>query len=68
MPLTATPLAAPTSYRNPISAFIHGFMHGPVGRRRYMRQEKDMRNGLEEDRVDSMIDDSFPASDPPSTY
>ena len=56
------------SFSNPISAFIHGFLHGPVGRRRYMRQEKKLRNDMEDHRVDSMIDDSFPASDPPSTY
>ena len=51
-----------------IRAFVDGFLHGPVGRRRYLRAEKRLRHGLADERIDSMIDDSFPASDPPSTY
>lgn len=51
-----------------VRAFVHGFMHGPVGRARYLRAEKKLRNDLDDDRIDIMIGDSFPASDPPSTY
>lgn len=32
------------------------------------RQEKEMRRHLSEQQIDCMVKDSFPASDPPSTY
>lgn len=31
-------------------------------------QEKAMRENMSQRKLDKMIDDSFPASDPPSTY
>ncbi|MDP9128098.1 MAG: hypothetical protein M3N08_07570 [Pseudomonadota bacterium] len=30
--------------------------------------EKELRESLSEKEIDTMIEDSFPASDPPSTY
>ncbi len=51
-----------------IRSFVHGFLHGPGARKPLMRQEKRLRSEMDHDRIDSMIDDSFPASDPPSTY
>lgn len=30
--------------------------------------DRDLRNHLSEQQVDKMVRDSFPASDPPSTY
>ncbi|EGF93523.1 hypothetical protein ABI_19630 [Asticcacaulis biprosthecium C19] len=51
-----------------IRSFIDGFLHGPVGRKPYLRAEKKQMNDLNEDQIDSMIDDTFPASDPPGTY
>ena len=32
------------------------------------RKDKSLRDRMSEDQLDCMIDDSFPASDPPSTY
>ncbi|MFZ4540822.1 MAG: hypothetical protein ACOYNL_03290 [Rickettsiales bacterium] len=37
-------------------------------KRQYIRKEKRMRNEMHERQIDMMICDSFPASDPPSTY
>ena len=33
-----------------------------------IRQEKQMRDKLSEKKIDRIVEDSFPASDPPSTY
>ena len=33
-----------------------------------LHQEKELREQLTEREIDHMIEDSFPASDPPSTY
>ena len=51
-----------------IRSFFDGFLHGPVGRNKYLRAEKKQMDNLNEDQIDSMIDDTFPASDPPGTY
>lgn len=32
------------------------------------RQDKKLRENLDESQIDQMVMDSFPASDPPSTY
>lgn len=32
------------------------------------RKDKDLRNNLNEKQIDKMVQDSFPASDAPSTY
>lgn len=32
------------------------------------RKDKKIRNNMTDYKLDNMIDDSFPASDPPSTY
>lgn len=37
-------------------------------RRKTLREEKHQRENLSEKQIDKMVMDSFPASDPPSTY
>ena len=32
------------------------------------KEEKALRENLSETQIDTMVEDSFPASDPPSTY
>ncbi|MBN8531289.1 MAG: hypothetical protein J0L97_05450 [Alphaproteobacteria bacterium] len=34
----------------------------------YLHEEKKQRENLSEKQIDNMLKDSFPASDPPSTY
>ena len=51
-----------------IKSFVHGYRHGPTTHRRMMRTDKKVRNELDENQVDAMGENSFPASDPPSTY
>ena len=50
-----------------ISAFLTGFFR-TTPTRTCLRADKKLRDNLDEDQIDSMIDDSFPASDPPSSY
>jgi hypothetical protein len=50
-----------------VTSFLNGFFR-VTPHKTTMRREKKIRDGLDDDQVDSMIDDSFPASDPPSTY
>lgn len=33
-----------------------------------VRRDREMREHLSERQIDKMVEDSFPASDPPSTY
>lgn len=49
-----------------LQSFMQGFKH--VSRKRCNKHAKKMRATLSEETIDSMIEDSFPASDPPSTY
>ena len=51
-----------------IRSFVRGFMHGPTTHRRMMRTDKKVRQELDENQVDAMSENSFPASDPPSNY
>lgn len=51
-----------------VRAFFKGFFGGGTPHSTVIRHEKRLRDGLDEGQVDAMIDDSFPASDPPSTY
>ncbi len=51
-----------------IAGFVSGFLGGGTPHRTVMKHEKRLRDNLGEGQVDAMIDDSFPASDPPSTY
>ncbi len=50
-----------------VSAFLTGFFR-TTPTRTCLRADKKLRDNLDEDQIDSMIDDSFPASDPPSSY
>ncbi|UDF04112.1 hypothetical protein [Asticcacaulis sp. AND118] len=49
-------------------AFCDGFMHPQRTLKRCQREDRAVRNNLCEDQVDNMVEDTFPASDPPSTY
>ncbi len=57
-----------TSLITVIASFFKGFFGGGTPHRTMMRHDKRLRDNLGEGQVDAMIDDSFPASDPPSTY
>ena len=50
-----------------VTAFLTGFFR-TTPKRTCLRADKKMRDDLDEGQIDSMIDDSFPASDPPSSY
>ncbi len=51
-----------------IRSFVKGYRDGPATHRRMMRIAKTVRKNLDENQVDAMGENSFPASDPPSTY
>jgi len=50
-----------------VRAFLDGFL-GYVSRKQCNRADKKMRKCLSERQIDDMLRDSFPASDPSSTY
>jgi|GEM_PF-1194017 len=50
-----------------VTAFLTGFFR-TTPHRTQLRHDRKLRDNLDEDQIDSMIDDSFPASDPPSSY
>jgi hypothetical protein len=50
-----------------VTAFLTGFFR-TTPTRTCLRADKKLRDNLDEGQIDSMIDDSFPASDPPSSY
>jgi hypothetical protein len=56
--------------KSPIQSFIDGFNAKPRQQPHHPRLQEDkrMRDNLDEDKVDEMVDDTFPASDPPATY
>jgi len=39
-----------------------------MSRRECVHADKEVRAHLSEKQIDNMVEDSFPASDPPSTY
>lgn len=52
-----------------IDAFIEGWLSGaPKPRKEVLEEDKALRDQLSNKQVDKMVADSFPASDPPSTY
>ena len=54
-----------------VITFINGFFTGFFRRTPHttvIRDDRRMRDNLNETQIDAMIDDSFPASDPPSSY
>jgi hypothetical protein len=54
-----------------IRDIIHAFFEGLKGQtlhKNCIHAEKELRENLDEKQIDKMIKDSFPASDPPSTY
>ncbi|MFT4074503.1 MAG: hypothetical protein QM647_03160 [Asticcacaulis sp.] len=61
----------PASTLDILSTFVTSFLTGFFRRtptRTCLRADRTLRNNLDESQIDSMIDDSFPASDPPSSY
>jgi hypothetical protein len=48
-------------------AFQAGWKNQPL-KRDCVRKDKRIRTYLNEKQIDKMLEDSFPASDPPSTY
>lgn len=52
--------------RNIAKSFVDGLNH--ISRKRCIRKDKKLREALSEKQIDKMVSDSFPASDPPSTY
>lgn len=53
-----------------IRSFVDGFNDKPRPQPHQPRlqEEKQLRNDLDEDKIDKMVDETFPASDPPATY
>jgi hypothetical protein len=51
-----------------IAAFIEGWTHVDSTQNSIHRREKKLREQLDEKQIDKMVEDSFPSSDPPSTY
>lgn len=51
-----------------VRAFCDGFLHPTRSLKRCQREDRAVRDNLGEDQVDTMLEDTFPASDPPSTY
>lgn len=48
--------------------FLFHHCYGKTHRLSPCHKDKLMRSRLDEDQIDHMVEDSFPASDPPSTY
>ncbi|GEM_PF-6310652 len=53
---------------NLIAAFWCGLKGKSLTHQQSLLDENHLRESLSEDQIDCMIEDSFPASDPPSTY
>jgi hypothetical protein len=54
-----------------LSDLLYGFMDGwkaQSSKHHLEEEDKALRDQLDEDQVDEMVEESFPASDPPSTY
>jgi hypothetical protein len=56
--------------QSPLKSFIDGFNAKQPSQphQKRLQEEKSLRDNLDEDKVDEMVDETFPASDPPSTY
>ena len=56
--------------KSPIKSFIDGFneKQTPQPHQKRLHEEKKLRDDLDENMVDEMVDESFPASDPPANY
>ncbi len=55
---------------NVIKQILSDFRNGwkQAGKEHRNRKDKELRKNLDEKQIDKMLQDSFPASDPPSTY
>lgn len=53
-----------------VRAFTEGWISGKahMSRTQAIRSDKKIRENMSEKQIDKMVKDSFPASDPPSTY
>lgn len=54
-------------FKEIVNAFVKG-LHGCTPRRHVNRKAQKIREQLSERQIDRMVEDSFPASDAPSTY
>jgi hypothetical protein len=50
-----------------VTAFLTGFFRTTPART-CLRADRKMRNDMDESQIDAMVEDTFPASDPPSSY
>jgi|GEM_PF-6193810 len=48
--------------------FCHGFLHAPVRHKKCLQEDKAQWDHLSNSDVDDMVEESFPASDPPANY
>ena len=51
-----------------VKSFFEGFLSDPDARRASACAEQEQRSQLSKQQIDGMVENSFPASDPPSTY
>ncbi|MEM9964024.1 MAG: hypothetical protein AAGC58_01615 [Asticcacaulis sp.] len=51
-----------------LKRFCHGFMHAPVAHKTCLKDEKAQWENMDNEKVDDMVEESFPASDPPANY
>lgn len=49
-------------------SFCHGFLHAPARHKSVLKEEKNLRDNLSNHQVDDIVEESFPASDPPANY
>jgi hypothetical protein len=67
LPALWSPFFLPVVIREVMAGFVEGLRHQPLDEDCHA-QEKALREHLSEPQIDKIIKDSFPASDPPSTY
>ena len=48
-----------------IADFMNGWKEETV---KIVQEDRELRDNMSERKIDKMVSDSFPASDPPSTY
>ncbi|MFT4089677.1 MAG: hypothetical protein QM645_03020 [Asticcacaulis sp.] len=51
-----------------LKQFCHGFMHAPVRHKKCLREDKAQWDNMSNRKVDDIVEESFPASDPPANY
>jgi len=51
-----------------IIGFWEGLTHGCPSHKKCIHDDKELHQNLSEEQIDHMLEESFPASDPPATY